>query len=57
MRYARYNNEEYQVDDDTLTVEQVRASFQRIFPELDKATAEVNDDYIDFRIQAADKGV
>jgi len=57
MRYARYNNEEYQVDDDTLTVEQVRASFQRIFPELDKATAEVNGDYIDFRIQAADKGV
>ena len=56
MRIARYDGNEFPIDDDTLSVDQIKEVLATQFPELAKSEAMLNGDFIDFTMKAADKG-
>lgn len=55
-RTVQYGGNELNIDDDTLTVEQIKASMSDIFPELKNAIAHVEGDIIKFEVKAGTKG-
>ena len=55
-RTVQYGGNELTIDDDNLTVEQIKASMSDIFPELKNATASVEGEIIKFEVKAGTKG-
>mgnify|MGYP001162013715 CR=1 FL=1 len=56
-RTVIYGTNRLVVEDDTLTVEEIKASMAEIFPELKNATATVEGDTIKFEVKAGTKGM
>jgi hypothetical protein len=57
MRTVHYRYNNFDIEDDTLTPEQIRESLTDLFPELEKATYRTEGTDIYFDVQADTKGL
>ena len=56
-RTAYYRENQFDINDDALTIPQIKESLVEFFPELEKATHRVEGDNIYFEVQAGTKGI